>query len=283
MADGICFANINTKSTVVSAKSFRNGVVHLKIIDLSIAIEDGLPSDPPFQIPKIKYLNHKDTAAEMASYFGTATVDDLPEGNGWAIELLNVCTHAGTHLDAPYHFYPTMNGGQRAWTIDEIPLEWCFGNGVKVDFRDKPDGYKVMAVDFESYFEKACYEPKIGDIVLVNTGASTRWGTAEYLTAGCGMGYEATMWLLDRGVKVVGTDGWSWDVPLPYIAREFDATRNRQVIWEGHRAGRDKAYCHIEKLTGLEQLPLTGFKVICLPVKIKKASAAWCRAVALID
>ena len=41
----------------------------MKIIDLSIPIEDGLPSDPPIQIPKIQYCNHKDTAEQMAGFF----------------------------------------------------------------------------------------------------------------------------------------------------------------------------------------------------------------------
>lgn len=255
----------------------------MRIIDLSIPVEDGLPSDPPQQIPRVEYQNHKDTAAVMASFFGKATVDDLPEGNGWAIEFVTLSTHSGTHLDAPWHFYPTMNGGQPAWTIDQVPLEWCFGNGVKVDFRDKPDGYKIMAEDFAAYFDAINYKLQPGDIVLVNTGASARWGTKEYLTAGCGMGYEATMWLLSRGVRVCGTDGWSWDVPLPFTGKAFDETGDAGLIWEGHRAGRDKAYCHIEKLTNLDQLPATGFRVVCLPVNIKGASAGWCRAVALLD
>ena len=55
----------------------------MKIIDLSIPIEDGLPSDPPIQIPKIQYCNHKDTAEQMAGFFKGCTVEDLPEGNGW--------------------------------------------------------------------------------------------------------------------------------------------------------------------------------------------------------
>jgi len=37
----------------------------------------------------------------------------------------------------------------------------------------------------------------------VNTGADKYWGKPEYLVKGCGMGREATMWLLDRGVRVV--------------------------------------------------------------------------------
>ena len=55
----------------------------MKIIDLSIPIEDGLPSDPPIQIPKIQYCSHKDTAEQMAGFFKGCTVEDLPEGNGW--------------------------------------------------------------------------------------------------------------------------------------------------------------------------------------------------------
>ena len=96
----------------------------MKIIDLSIPIEDGLPSDPPIQIPKIQYCNHKDTAEQMAGFFKGCTVEDLPEGNGWGIEFLQVCTHSGTHVDAPYHYYPTMNGGERAWTIGLWATAW---------------------------------------------------------------------------------------------------------------------------------------------------------------
>ncbi|WP_130870091.1 cyclase family protein [Intestinimonas massiliensis (ex Afouda et al. 2020)] len=255
----------------------------MKIIDLSIPIEDGLPSDPPIQIPKIQYCNHKDTAEQMAGFFKGCTVADLPDGNGWGIEFLQVCTHSGTHVDAPYHYYPTMNGGEKAWTIDEVPLDWFVGDGVVMDFHDKPDGYKITAKDVEEYFEKIGYTLKEGDIVLLRTDADDRWGKPEYLVAGAGMSYEATMWLLNRGVHVVGTDGWSWDVPLPFEGAEFEKNHDASIIWEAHRVGRDKAYCHIEKLTNLDQLPVTGFKVSCFPVSIKAASAGWSRVVAFVD
>lgn len=254
-----------------------------KIIDLSVAVESGLPCDPPNQIPHIKYCSHKDTAAEMAGFFGNATVDDLPEGNGWAIEFINISTHSGTHIDAPYHYYPTMNNGEKAWTIDEVPLDWFIGDGVVVDFSTKGDGYKVTASDMEEYFKKINYKLKAGDIVLVRSGAADRWGTKEYLTAGCGMSREATLWLIEKGVQVVGTDGWSWDRPLPLIAKEFNETGNKDIIWEGHRAGIEKAYCHLEKLTNLDKLPVTGFKFYCFPIKIKAASAGWVRAIAIIE
>lgn len=89
--------------------------------------------------------------------------------------------------------------------------------------------------------------------------------------------------LLERGVRVVGTDGWSWDVPLPFEGEEFEKNHDASIIWEAHRVGRDKAYCHIEKLTNLDQLPVTGFKVSCFPVSIKAASAGWARVVAFVE
>ena len=136
-----------------------------KIVDISMVLEEDLPSDPEIQIPHIQRRNHKDTAPEMGNYFPGATIDDLPEGNGWAIDFAQLCTHSGTHLDAPWHYYPTMNNGEKAWTIDEVPLEWCVGNGVKVDMRDKPDGYRLMPEDFEEYFKKVGYELQPGDIL----------------------------------------------------------------------------------------------------------------------
>lgn len=148
---------------------------------------------------------------------------------------------------------------------------------------DKPDGYKIMAKDLEEYFRKVKYTLKEGDIVLLETGASKKWGTKEYLLSGAGMSAEATHWIIDHGVKVVGTDAWSWDVPLAIEADEFERDRDPSIIWEGHRVGREKAYCHMEKLCNLDQLPVTGYQVICLPVKIKAASAGWCRAVAIME
>ncbi len=255
-----------------------------KMIDLSMTIEDGLPSDPEFMIPRIDYWDHQRGAASMGDFFPTATAKDLPKGLGWAVEFLQISTHSGTHLDAPWHYHPTMDGdGSRALTIDEIPLEWCFSDGVMLDLSDKPDGYLVRAADLEEAVRKIGYTIKPLDIVLIYTGASKAWGTPEYMVKGCGMGREATLWLLDQGVKITGTDAWSWDRPLSIIAKEFAVTRDPSIIWEGHFASIEKGYSHMEKLCNLEKLPPTGFKVTCFPVKIKSASAGWVRPVAIIE
>lgn len=255
----------------------------MKLVDLSIAIENEIPSDPQEMIPKISYLDHEFSVPSMLNFFGSATKEDLPGGLAWAIEMVQLTTHSGTHLDAPYHYHPTMNNGEKAWTIDEVPLDWCYGDGVVIDFSDKEDGYAVTIDDFETELKRINYVLKPQDIVLVNTGASKKWGTPEYLISGCGMGREVTLWLINQGIRVMGTDAWSWDRPLSVIAKEFDQFQDKSIIWEGHFAGIEKAYCHIEKLTNLGQLPSTGFKLSCFPIKVKKGSAGWIRAVAMID
>jgi kynurenine formamidase len=97
------------------------------------------------------------------------------------------------------------------------------------------------------------------------------------------MGYEATMYLLERGVRLTGTDAWSWDAPFVHTAQKYGQTKDASLIWEGHKAGRDIGYCHIEKMHNLEALPPTGFFISCFPHKIRGASAGWTRAVAIFD
>ena len=258
-----------------------------RIVDISMPLENDVPSDPPLARPKLRYFNHAETFDRVASFFPGLSREDLPDGAAWAIELVEISTHNGTHLDAPYHFHPTMDHAlgapKPAMTIDQVPLDWCFRPGVKLDFRRFPDGYVVTAADVAAELARIGHELAPLDIVLVNTAAGSRYGHADYVDSGCGMGREATLYLLERGVRVTGTDGWSWDVPFSATRARYAQTKDARLIWEGHKAGRDIGYCHIEKLHGLEALPPTGFTVSCFPVKICGASAGWTRAVAIFD
>jgi len=121
------------------------------------------------------------------------------------------------------------------------------------------------------------------DIVVVNTSAGDHYGKDDYLVKGCGMGREATLYLLERGVRVTGTDAWSWDAPFALTAQEYAKSHDPSIIWEGHRASMDIGYCHMEKLTNLDQLPGDGFEISCFPYKIKAASAGFTRAVAIFE
>jgi len=254
-----------------------------RIVDLSVFLENDVISDPPPFSPKIQYVDHTMSLSQMLPFFPGLKPGDLPDGEAWAVEKVELITHNGTHLDAPYHFASTMNRGERAITIDEVDLDWCFQPGVKLDFRSFPDGYVATAKDVERELARIGHELRPLEIVVVNTRAGSRYGQGDYVTAGCGMGYEATLYLLERGVRLTGTDAWSWDAPFVYTAEKFRQTGNAKLIWEGHKAGRDIGYCHLEKLNNLEALPAEGFTIACFPVKIRGASAGWTRAVAIFD
>src|SRR5579883_1801670 len=258
-----------------------------RLIDISVALNAGKKSDSPHLPTRIDYIHPHQNAPGMAEYFGIR-VDQFPEGEYAAVERVQISTHNGTHLDAPYHFFSRMNerlkpGGEPSWRIDEVPLEWCFQPGVKLDFRHFDDGYVVQPTDVEAELRRIGHELKPLEIVLVNTAAGARYGEDDFIDRGCGMGKAATLWLLERGVRVTGTDGWSWDAPFSHTKRKVAETGDASLIWEGHRAGREIGYCHLEKLHNLEALPASGFTVACFPVKIRAASAGWTRAVAIID
>jgi kynurenine formamidase len=254
-----------------------------RIVDLSVPLANDIPADPPMQKPLIEYIDHQTSLPMILSFFPGLKAEDLPDGQGWAVEQVRISTHNGTHLDAPWHYHPTMDHGARAITIDEVPLDWCLQPGVKLDFRHFPAGYVVTAADVETELSRIGHRLNPLEIVVVNTAAGARFGEPDYVASGCGMGYEATMYLLDHGVRVTGTDGWSWDAPFVHTARKYAETGDASLIWEGHKAGRHTGYCHIEKLHNLEQLPATGFTISCLPVKIERASAGWTRAVAILE
>jgi kynurenine formamidase len=254
-----------------------------RFVDLSVPLQAGIASDPPGLLPAIEYLDHKQTAADVCRFFPGLTPADLPGGEGWAIERLQIVTHNGTHLDAPYHFHSTMNRGERASTIDEVPLEWCFNPGVKLDFRHFADGYVATAADVAAELQRIGHVLRPLDIVVVNTAAGAAYGEPDYVARGCGMGRDATLYLLERGVRVTGTDGWSWDAPFVHTKERYAETGDAGLIWEGHRAGMEIGYCHLEKLHNLEALPATGFLVACFPFNIKGASAGFTRAVAILE
>ena len=255
-----------------------------RFVDLSIYLENDVVSDPPFMRPQITYATHGETMKEAQTFFPGVGAEEMPGGLGFAAaEQINLSTHNGTHLDAPYHFHPTMDGGERAITIDEVPLDWCFRPGVKLDFRHLPDGHVVTAAEVEAELARIGHELQPLDIVLVNTAAGAALGRPDFVNVGCGMGYEATMYLTSRGVRVTGTDAWSWDAPFVHTAEKVRQTGDTSLIWEGHKAGRDIGYCHLEKLHNLEALPPFGFTVSCFPHKIRGASAGWTRAVAIFE
>ncbi|MEA5461100.1 cyclase family protein [Arcicella sp. LKC2W] len=250
----------------------------MKIIDLSVSIGSNIKDPLPFSI---RYENHEESVDMMAKIAGVKPTD-FEEGKALAGEHLSLTTHAGTHIDAPWHYWPTCNG-KPSKTIDELPLEWFFSDGVVLSFLDKSDGYAITTNEIKEALQNINYQLKPFDIVLIRTNHDKKKHEDDYAKTGAGMSAEATHWLIDQGIKVMGIDTWGWDIPLRFQAQEFNKNPRNGVLFAAHLVGREKEYCQIEKLANLDLLPSKGFKVACFPVKIEKASAGWTRAVALLQ
>jgi kynurenine formamidase len=251
-----------------------------RLIDLSVPLEHEASSEP---LPaKIHYVRHDvEGLQQMQQFFGVKAEDLVwSSGRGWAIEEVQAITHTGTHVDAPYH-YGAVSEGKPARTIDEVPLEWCFAPGVVLDVRHKQAGEFLTIADLECALQRINYRLQPRDIVLLHTGADKRLGSPDYF-AQPGLGREGVLWLVEQGVKVIGIDAYTLDRPFANMVADFQRTGDGRFIWPAHFAGITREYCQIEKLANLDLLPRHSFLISCLPVRIKGASAGWCRAVALV-
>ena len=254
-----------------------------KIIDISMALDDCTIVDPPHMRPKINMMGHADNLERWTKIYPGLDTADLPGGMASSYETITLTTHNGTHVDAPLHYHPKDRDGNNMPSIDEMPLDWFMRPAVKLDFRKFSDGYIVGADDVQTELSRIGHELQPLDIVLVNTSAGAAYGTEDYINSGCGMGREATLYLTELGVRVAGTDAWGWDAPFVHTAKSWAQNKDPSIIWEGHYAGIEQPYCHMEKLHNLESLPETGFVVACFPCKIRGGTAGWTRAVALFD
>jgi kynurenine formamidase len=256
-------------------------IAPVRIIDLSVPLAHQASSEP--MPADIHYVTHEAEGREqMERLLGVRREDLVYSGGlGWAIEEVRAITHTGTHVDAPFHYAPTSEG-KPARTIDQVPLEWCFAPGVVLDMRHKAAGQLIDVDDVTKALRAIDYRLRPLDIVLIQTGADKRLGSPDYF-AQPGLGRESTLWLVEQGVKVIGIDAYTLDRPFADMMADYQRTGDGRFIWPAHFAGITREYCQIEKLANLDLLPRPhGFHVSCLPVKIERASAAWCRAVALV-
>lgn len=265
-----------------------------RFIDLSLAITD-VQEPGPFPT-KIQRVGHKEGVEVFKKFLRERFKDQLDPAETEPVtaesfadqeflgqEIVTITVHTGTHFDAPYHFGSTSEG-RPAKTIDQIPLEWCYGPGVALDLSHKAPAEAVTAKDLESALKKIKYTLRPMDIVLIRTGADRFWGTPQYYTDYPGMSAEATDYILDQGVKVIGIDSFGFDRPFPRMIGDYLKTKDTQYLWPAHFHGRKREYCHIERMANLDQLPVPfGFTVACFPIKIQGAGAGWVRVVAILE
>lgn len=271
-----------------------------RIIDLSVSI------DPNFWEPEPvtrKIVNHQDGADKLGkSYLHFQAMSfwrrcwmkivkparyhidrrDFPDGMGLSLMTYSLTTHTGTHIDAPYHYGWRSGKEAEQKTVTDIPLSWCYGRGVLLDFSDRHA--VIDATRVQKKLVNIGHDLAVGDIVLINTGAYKNLGKREYFTAYQAIDKSALAWLIERGIRVIGTDAFSFDRPFCDMIADYKLSGDKEVLWPAHFFGRDHEYLQIERLGNLEELPsATGFQVCCFPIKLENADAAWSRVVAIID
>jgi kynurenine formamidase len=210
------------------------------------------------------YESHEDFAVRIgAAEFG---VDSLT-----ASYLVVANDHVGTHCDARKHIVPSAGGPE------SIPLEYCVSDGVLLDFTDAVPGHVISAAEVAAEVERIGVVLKERDIVLIHTGAGAYNTEERYRTDHPGMSAEATLWLIERGVRMMGCDAITFDPPVW-------AMFEQKKFWEAHRVMWDEEYWHLENLMNLEQIGRShGFQLCVLPVKWMGTTAAPVRAIAVVD
>lgn len=266
----------------------------MKLIDLSLPIDD-----KAFEVHhvEIERVSHKEGVAKFNRVLMGKTLkgklqhalgkrivekEDLPDEEFLSLEVVHSPVHIGTHLDYSFH-YGSKSEGRASKTAEEIPLEWCYSCGVKLDVSHKKPNEAVTARDLEEALNKIKYTLKPLDIVLLRTGADKLFGGPKYFSDYPGIDISAIDYLLDRGIKIFGVDTMGIDRPYRFMLKEFLETKDTKKLYPSHFYGRVREFIHIERLANLEALPDSGFKVICFPVKIKCTGAAWARVVAQIE
>ncbi|MGE0254344.1 MAG: cyclase family protein [Alphaproteobacteria bacterium] len=229
-----------------------------RIVDLSLEIEDNMPSHKYFQSPVyLTSMTHESTKA-----MGLGTPDDPIT---FQTNFISTLDHVGTHVDAYRHFNP--NGA----TIDKMPLDLFMGKAVCLDLRHIPDLGDIDVPDLEKA-EKQAGVKIDGHIVLMCTGLHKRhYPNPEVCVSNPGLTAEATKWLHARGSRLHGVEGPSTDKPS-------------DKLFAQHRTCRDLGITHMEWLVNLEELLGQGeFEFFGVPIKFKGGSGSPIRAFAILD
>jgi kynurenine formamidase len=230
----------------------------IRIVDLTLLIEDNIPSHKLFQSPVVlPHLTHDKTLDLGLGIPGDPMT--------FATNYIGMLDHIGTHVDAFAHVKPDGE------TIDNMPLDMFFGKAVCFDMTHIPDLGEIDVGDLEEAEKKSGVKVD-GHIVLLNTGLHKRhYPDRKVCWTNPGLTAAATHWLADRGSRLHGVEGPSTDVPS-------------NNLFPSHRVCRDRGISHYEWLVNLEELVGKGeFMFYGLPLKFKGGSGSPVRAYAVLD
>ena len=217
-----------------------------RLIDLSHVIEDGMISYKGLPGPHIcDYWTREESAA------------NYDDGSSFQIGRIDMVSNTGTYVDSPFHRYADGKD------LSELPLESLANLDGIVVRRPFENGLSVDSDAFSGLDVR-------GKAVLVATGWDRHWQTESYFTDHPFLTEAAAQILIDGGALFVGIDSHNID----------DTRRSKRPV---HSLLLAADIPIGEHLTGLGQLPDSGFRFSAVPPKIKGMGTFPVRAFAVIS
>lgn len=251
----------------------------MRIIDLSVLVSKN--NSEPLGIKQSRKTHNE--GAKLISNKTGLPIDVFPNHEYLSLDIFELPTHAGTHIDSPFHYGKTISGKEQK-KVAELPLDWFFGDGKVLDVSFVEQGGEITKNDIEQSLNSLENKINRSDIVLLYTGMAKLFGTGEYFSNSTGVSREAIKFLTDLGIKVIGIDSYGFDRSITKMISDYERTGDKEVLWPSHFYGREVEYIQIERLCNLDLLlkEKKEFKVSCFPIKLDDADASWVRAVAII-
>jgi arylformamidase len=220
----------------------------MRLIDLSHALEPGMPAYPGLPAPIFTTVFTHDEAAERGLY---------APGTTFQIASLAICGNTGTYIDAPFHRHRERAdlAGLRLEQLANLPGLLIDATGVA--------GRGIGAALFAR-------REVAGMAVLIRTDWSRRWGSLGYWEPGPFLAADGARWLADHGAALVGIDSWN-----------IDDTGDRERPAHTILLGADIVIC--EHMRGLDQLPERSFRFTAAPPRIAGGTSFPVRAYAIVD
>ena len=184
-----------------------------------------------------------------------------------AVNKLELGEHTGTHVDAINH----MARQYRGQSIDTMPLNMFYTEGICLDLSQKGLRELIEIVDLQRSLAEANLEIKPGDTVLLYTDHYRRaYGTDNWHNAP-GLSVEATRWLGQQKIAAFGVEP---------AAPGVRGVSNKEV----HHVCGELGFTHYENMANLHLLIGRGrFRFIGLPLKIRGGTGSPVRAVAVFE
>lgn len=209
-----------------------------KFVDLSWEVSEESPIYPGDPEPKV-------------------TVATTLENEGYNLSGVYVGTQTGTHVDAPYHF---SNEGE---TIDNMELDFFFGEAVVIRVTEKGENEKITMEDVMPYDEKI----KADTIVLFNTNWYKKRGTEEFFRHPYVSG-EVAEYLVNKGVRFLCID-------------TINADQTGGTEFPVHDLFSEKRLMIGENWANFDQIDFENVVVAAFPMKIVGTDGSPVRAVAM--